>query len=206
MESSFWTALSASTLAAAVTSIGIFTIRRFSQWGRSKTPYFRCFAAGVLLSASFLHIVPTAITLSPDAPVYLLVGFFGLHVFNRFLTGVVCEKDPEKADYSIGIVPMVGIGLHSLVDGVIYSITFTVSVFTGVLATAGMILHEFPEGIITYVLLVRGGLSERKSLLLALVAAGATTPLGMLISFPVISRIDQQTLGALLAMSAGARS
>lgn len=93
---------------------------------------------------------------------------------------MVYEKDSEKVDYGIGIVPMVGMGLHSQVDGVIYSVTFTVSVFTGVLAASGMVLHEFPEGIITYVLLVKGGLSERRSFLLALLAAGATTPIGIM--------------------------
>jgi zinc transporter ZupT len=40
-------------------------------------------------------------------------------------------------------------------------ITFTVSIFTGMLAATGMVLHEFPEGIITYLLLLRGGFSEK---------------------------------------------
>jgi zinc transporter ZupT len=39
---------------------------------------------------------------------------------------------------------------------------------------------------------------------LAFLSAAATTPLGMLLSWPMISRIDQPTLGALLAVSAGA--
>ncbi len=78
------------------------------------------------------------------------------------------------------------------------------SILTGVLATLGMVLHEFPEGIITYLLLVRAGFSERVSLWTAFFAAAATTPLGMLVSWPLISRIGPQTLGALLALSAGA--
>jgi ZIP family zinc transporter len=67
-----------------------------------------------------------------------------------------------------------------------------------------MVLHEFPEGIITYLLLVRGGFSERKAMYLAFVAAAATTPLGMLVSYPLISAIERETLGALLSLSAGA--
>jgi zinc transporter ZupT len=43
---------------------------------------------------------------------------------------------------------MLGIGFHSFIDGFIYAITFTVSIFTGLLAATGMVLHEFPEGII----------------------------------------------------------
>ncbi len=51
---------------------------------------------------------------------------------------------------------------------------------------------------------MRGGLTERKALVLAFLAAAATTPLGMLVSFPLISAIDRPTLGALLGVSAGA--
>lgn len=204
MENTFWTALGTSLLAAAVTSLGIYTIRRFADWGQRNTTYFMCFAAGVLIAASFLHIIPKSFTMNPQAPAWLLAGFLGLHLFNRFLTAFVCERDPDKKDYAIGVVPMLGIGFHSFIDGFIYSIAFTVSILTGYLATMGMVLHEFPEGIITYLLLVRGGVAERSAMALAFLAAAATTPLGMLVSYPLISEIERPTLGALLALSAGA--
>ncbi|MEJ2048193.1 MAG: ZIP family metal transporter, partial [Dehalococcoidia bacterium] len=186
------------------TTVGIYTIRHYGEWGRRNTAYFMCFAAGVLISASFLHIIPKSFSMNPHAPYYLLAGFLGLHLFNRFITAFVCEKDPEKAEYGIGIVPTLGIGFHSFIDGCVYSIAFTVSIFTGFLATTGMVLHEFPEGIITYLLLLRGGFSERVALWLSLIAAAFTTPLGMLLSYPLISEIETSTLGALLSLSAGA--
>ena len=133
----------------------------------------------------------------------LLCGYLALHLFNRFINAFVCDKAPD-AHYDIGLVPMLGIGFHSFIDGFIYSITFTVSIFTGVLTATGMVLHEFPEGIITYLLLIRGGFRERTSLFLAFLAAALTTPLGMLVSYPSISQIDRPILGALLAFSAGA--
>jgi ZIP family zinc transporter/zinc and cadmium transporter len=195
--------LGASSLAALVTAIGIYTIRHSEAWGRKYSIYFICFAAGVLISVSFLHIIPKSFEMNANAPVYLLIGFVFLHLFNRFITAFVCERDPDSR-YGIGLVPMFGIGLHSLIDGFIYSITFTVSTFTGALAATGMVLHEFPEGIITYLLLLRGGFSEKTSLILAFLAASLTTPLGMLVSYPFISQIDKPMLGILLSLSAGA--
>lgn len=203
MENTFWTALAASSLAALVTAIGIYIIRHFEAWGRKYSIYFVCFAAGVLISVSFLHIIPKSLDMNPNAPVYLLSGFVFLHLFNRFITAFVCEKGPDS-EYGIGLIPMFGIGLHSFIDGFIYSITFTVSIFTGALAATGMVLHEFPEGIITYLLLLRGGFTEKTSLILAFLAASLSTPLGMLVSYPFISQINKPLLGALLAMSAGA--
>ncbi len=203
MESPFWTAFGASVSAALVTALGIYTIRHFEAWGRRYSIYFVCFAAGVLISVSFLHIVPKSFAMTPNGPLYLLSGFLVMHVFNRFVTAVVCEQRPNGG-YGIGLVPMVGIGLHSFVDGLVYSVTFTVSIFTGVMAAIGMVLHEFPEGIITYLLLLRSGFSTRASLLLAFLAASISTPLGMLVSYPFVSRIDEPLLGTFLSLSAGA--
>lgn len=201
MSNHFWSAFLASILAALVTSIGILVIRRFEAWGRKNTTYFSCFAAGVLISVSFLHIIPKAFQMNERAPLYLLAGYLALHFFNRFITAYVCDKNPESA---IGIIPMLGIGFHSFIDGVVYSITFSVSIFTGTLAAIGMVLHEFPEGIVTYIMLIRGGFSQKLSMILAFVAAALTTPLGTLFSFPLISQIDKPLLGALLSLSAGA--
>jgi zinc transporter ZupT len=203
LENEFWTALGASSLAAIVTTIGIYVIHRFERWGRKNTIYFICFAAGVLISVSFLHIIPKAFSMNTNAPIYLFAGYISLHLFNRFINAFVCDKSSDE-QYGIGLVPMLGIGFHSFIDGFIYSITFTVSIFTGLLAATGMVLHEFPEGIITYLLLIKAGFNVKVSLILAFLTAALTTPLGMLISYSYISKINESLLGALLAFSAGA--
>jgi ZIP family zinc transporter/zinc and cadmium transporter len=203
VENTFWTAFGASLLAAIVTGIGILTIRHFEAWGRKYSIYFVCFAAGVLISVSFLHIIPKSMEMNDNAPAFLLIGFVMLHLFNRFITAFVCEKGTDT-QYGIGLIATIGIGFHSFIDGIVYSITFAVSIFTGTLAATGMVLHEFPEGIITYLVLIRGGFSERVSFILAFLSASLTTPLGMLVSYPCISQIDKHLLGTLLSLSAGA--
>jgi len=64
-----------------------------------------------------------------------------------------------------------------------YSITFTISFFAGIVSALGMVLHEFLEVIIAYVLLLRSGISERRVLWLALCAvAGVSETLCMRLS------------------------
>ena len=55
MDNHFLTTLSASVLAGIVTTLGILVVRRFEDWGRQNAIYFACFAAGVLISVSFLR-------------------------------------------------------------------------------------------------------------------------------------------------------
>lgn len=193
----------ASSLACVVTTAGIYIIGRYEEWANENAVYFMSLAAGVLVSVSFVHIIPKAFNMNDSSPVLLLIGFMALYLFNRFLHAFVCQerKCPQLA---LGIVPMLGIGLHSFLDGVIYSVTFNASILTGGLAAIGMVLHEFPEGIVTFVLLKQGGLEKRRAALFAFLAAGLSTPLGTLISYPFIHRIHETVLGLLLAVSAGA--
>lgn len=199
----FGTVIVASAVACAVTTGGIYIIKRYEQWGRDHIAYFMSFAAGVLISVSFIHIIPRSFEMSDSAPSFLLVGFLGLYLTNRFLNTYVCHEY-QRTNFALGFIPMLGIGLHSFLDGVIYSVTFQVSLFTGVLAAAGMVLHEFPEGIVTFLLLDRSGFSSKQSTLYAFLAAAVSTPLGALVSYPFVAQIEQSTLGILLAVSAGA--
>ena len=199
----FAAVLGTSAVACMVTTLGILVISHYESWSRERSAYFVSFAAGVLITVSFLHIVPRSLEMSRHAPIFLLIGFLGLYLINRFLSLYLCQEY-DCPDYAVGIVPMLGIGLHSLIDGAIYSITFNVSVFTGALAAIGMVFHEFPEGIITFVLLERGGFSVGRSKVYAFLAAALSTPLGALISYPFVHRIDEPALGSLLAVAAGA--
>ncbi len=96
MENTFWTAMGASSLAAIVTTIGIYVIRRFEDWRRKNTIYFICFAAGVLISVLFLHIIPKAFSMNANASIYLFSGYISLHLFNRFINVFVCDKNTDN--------------------------------------------------------------------------------------------------------------
>lgn len=203
MLSHFLQPFIASLLAATITTMGILTIRYFETWGRKYVVYFSSFAAGVLISVAFLNIVPEAFSMNPlVAPYYLLSGYLFMHFLNRFITRYVCDR-PIRKEYGMGLIPMFGIGIHSFIDGIIYAVTFSVSTFLGMLATSGMILHEFPEGVVTYLLLIRGGFSRNISFILAFLAAALTTPVGVLVASPFLQTLDQSWMGILLSLSAG---
>jgi len=203
ITSTFAAVMLASSLACAVTTIGIYIIRRYEIWGREHSAYFMSFAAGVLISVSFIHIIPKSFLMNRTAPIFLLAGYLAIYLSDRLLNMYVCQRYDFLA-CTISVIPVLGIALHSFIDGIIYSVTFNVSIFTGVLAAIGMVLHEFPEGIVTFVLLERGGFSKKKAAIYAFLAAAISTPLGTLVSYPFIASINKSVLGALLAMSAGA--
>jgi len=192
----------AGSAACAATTAGIYTISRFEEKSRLWSLYFVSFAAGVLIGVSFLHLIPKALSMHHTPGRYFLTGFIILYVMEQ-LTGDDEKNSSAGEDPAIGLLAVIGMGFHSLVDGAIYAITFSIDMITGVLSSIGMVLHEFPEGVIMFALLKKGGYTRRKSFLYAFLATGLTTPAGAVVSFPLFSHLTSAVLGRLLAVSAG---
>ncbi len=192
-------ALLASVAACLVTTMGVLAISRYARLARRYARYFIGFAAGVLGTVALTHLLPHSLTMVDYAPQLWLAGFLLLYFSDRFVERYVLESASKRW----GIISMLGIGYHSLIDGVIYMVTFNVSIFTGLLAAVGMILHEFPEGVVTFALLTEGGFDRRRAAIYTLLAAALSTPLGALAAYPLVRSINRQTLGVLLALAGG---
>ena len=197
----FGAVITAGLAACTVTTLGIFAVLRFEKAAHRYASYFVSFAAGVVITVAFLHLVPHALKMAA-APGFVLAGLLGLYLLDRLADGSHHDAASREAD--AGLVPLVGIGLHSLLDGVIFAVTFSADMTTGFLAALGMVLHEFPEGIIMATLLLHHGYARRRAGWTAFLAAGLTTPLGALVAFPLVDLLAPALLGPLLAMSGGA--
>jgi len=203
MANTFLAVAVASIAACLITSLGIFMINKHASIGKKYIAYVMAFASGVLISVSFLHLVPESFEMNIHGPIYLLAGFLLLHIFGLII-GYSHDEPGKGKKRAFGIIPAIGIGFHSFIDGIIYSVTFSVSIYTGILAAIGMVLHEFPEGIITYLLLLKGGFRKNRAAWYSFIVAAISTPIGALVSYPFISRMHGAPLGALLALSSGA--
>ena len=182
--------------AMVINSIGIWVMYKNREWAERNKEYFMCFAAGMLISSPLMVAFPEALALNGHAGLAALVGFIFMFFSNEFI-----KYKTKEETLAFGITALEGIGLHSLLDGIIYTVTFNVSVFTGVMAGLGLVVHEFAEGVITFSVLVQGGVSHRKAFLYAFFVASLTTPLGAFLAFPFVSTLSSQILGLALGLS-----
>lgn len=191
-----------SLIAAFVTTLGLVAVAFSRDWSMRNANVFAMTAAGLLLAMAILHILPEAFSMSRYASLWLLFGYF--IGFSIKYVGQIFFNDGDKGLIPVGaIAPVFAISCHSFFDGIIYSITFAVDFTIGVNAAAGLVLHKLPEGIAVYAILRANRVTNRMAFSWAVFAAGATTPLGVLVSGPVIYTLDQGMLGALFAISAG---
>jgi zinc transporter ZupT len=109
----------------------------------------------------------------------------------------------KKKTWHFGIVLLKASGFTPFVDGVIYAVTFSVSILTGFLSATGLVVHEFAEGAITYLVFMQAEVKQRTAIFYALLIASFTTPLGAFIAYPFMNKFSESGLGLMLGFIAG---
>ena len=120
-----------------------------------------------------------------------------------FFSNRLIKYRTKQDELAFGITALEGIGIHSFIDGIIYSVTFSTSTLIGILAGVGLVVHEFAEGVITFSFLVKGGVSAKKAIVYAFLVAALTTPVGAFIAYPFVSNLSDSILGLALGFVVG---
>jgi zinc and cadmium transporter len=210
MEGPFWSVALYGGFAGLATLAGIYIVLTREAWARRGSIYLISFASGALLAASLLDILPESLELNENAIVYVLLSFLAFYILEQNVVVHAGHEDPEGCSeesemhrrHTLGVVSFLGIGFHSLLDGVIIGAGFADSAVTGFIATVGVILHEFPEGLSMMAILLHAGLTRTKALAYSVVVALAT-PVGAIVSYLALQGIRADILGGLLGIAAG---
>ena len=184
--------------AMLVNSFGIWGIYRKREWANKTKEYSMCFAAGILISSPLIISLPHALQKNPHAGFAALAGF----IFMYFSNKIIKHKTKQK-ELAFGITAIEGIAIHSLMDGISYTVTFSMGTVIGVLTGVGLVIHEFAEGVIAFSVLLKGGVSEKKAGIYAFLVAALTTPIGAFIAYPLVRNLSDDILGLALGFVSG---
>ena len=167
--------------------------------------YVNSFAAGLILGVAFFHLFPESLELSENALLYIFLGFLVFYLLENLMVlhsgSEIHFKGKRNPQHTKGMVMFSGLFFHSLIDGVIIGVGFEIDPRVGLLTSLGIILHEVPEGVTSFSLLIAS--IARKTALKMSVAVALATPLGALVSLAFIRGLSESTVGLLLAMAGG---
>ncbi len=185
-------ALIATLWVSAISLVGIvvFYARRPTERGNA---FLLSFAAGVLLATSFLELLPEAVHKAEhDENVFIatLVAMIAFFLLERLLHGFHVHEDDSHAVTSRYLI-LVGDGLHNFIDGIIIAASFAVSPELGFATTFAVTVHEVPQELADYGILIGGGFSRSQALFLNFVS-GLTSVLGALAFFLISPAIEGQ--------------
>ncbi len=171
-------------------------------------PRLLALAVGVLLGDAFLHLLPDALERSDNTGgifLWTLTGIIGFYFIEQSLHwrhdhAVLPDEMGEKPE-SYAYMNLFGDGMHNFVDGILIAGSFLADPMLGIATTLAIVIHEIPQEISDIAVLVHGGYSKQRAVLLnffcacACLAGAAATLL--------IAQFMTINLPALLALTAG---
>ncbi len=147
-------------------------------------------SAGVLMGAAFFHLLAeTSSRLSSDQ-MYLMVflAFSGFFLIEKLLHWHHCHRGKTHR-HTLGYLNLIGDGIHNFIDGVIITAGLLAGKELGLITILAVALHEIPQEISDFGVLLYSGFSKSKALLYNLLT-GFTAILGGILAYFLSFAID----------------
>ncbi len=159
------------------------------------------FAAGSLLGGALFHLLPNAVHAMGGYGWPAFWAAVGFVLFAALETALHHRHhhDHGEDEHPVAALILLADGLHNFVGGLSVGTAFLVNPSVGIAVWLAEMVHEVPQEIGDYAVLVHSGLSRRRALLLNLLSA-LTFPVGGLVALLVGAHFEP---GFLLAFGAG---
>jgi zinc and cadmium transporter len=188
-----------------VSLIGVFTLSLKEERIRKYMFILVSLAVGALLGDAFIHIIPEAFEVSANATTTALCIIAGILIFfiiEKFLHWHHHGEDLEHDHvHPVGKLILISDGVHNLIDGIIIGAAYLVSIEVGVATTIAVILHEIPQEIGDFGVLLHAGYSKQKALWFNFLSA-LSAIVGVVIAL-VIGENSNVFINSILPIAAG---
>lgn len=187
--------------------IGLFTLS-FKESALRKVLFLLIsLAAGALLGDAFIHLLPEAFEEagSVSTSIFVLAGILSFLMLEKFLHWHHSHGDDASEEHArthpVGHLVIVSDGVHNLVDGIAIGAAFLVSPEIGIATTIAIALHEIPQEIGDFGLLLHAGFSRARALWMNFVSA-LTAFGGVAIAF-ALAETSERIIPLIAAFAAG---
>lgn len=193
-----------SLLAFAATLLGSVLLLIEREWSRRNIWRVLAFASGVLLSVSFIHILPEASVLDGRMAAFgVLSAFLILFSIEGFTMAHIClEFAEDRHVHLIGWTAFSALAVHSVFDGVAIAVAFRETQQLGHAVSSAVLIHKFTDGLTLTGLLLTSERSTRKCLGIVSILALAT-PAGALASPLFVNLLSDGAMAWWLGFVAG---
>ena len=154
---------------------GVFLLAK-QKWTERYAFHVVGFAAGVLLTVSFLEILPEAVELSGEVHRVLMLSLLGMMSFfflERFFIWFHHHHELHVAPPTVFML-LVGDTLHNFLDGVVIAAAFLVNIPLGVMSALAIAAHEIPQEVADFGIMLSLGIERKRVFWLNFVSALAT--------------------------------
>ncbi len=171
-----WVYIFCSVLIVSLISlIGVFTLSMGAQTLRKIILYMVSFAVGGLFGDALIHLIPESFREIPSSPIAsfcILGGILIFFILEKFLRWQHCHVPASKEHvHPVVTLNIVGDSFHNMIDGMLIAASFLASIPIGITTTIAVILHEIPQEMGHFGILVHGGVPVKRALVLNFLSA-----------------------------------
>lgn len=132
-------------------------------------------AVGVFLSLVLYELIPETLAASPDwGGVAVAGGFIAFYVLANVLHQYYHRLEVEDCDKkSAAMLLLIGDAIHNLADGIILGGAFMIDPAIGTAVAIGLALHEIPQEIVEFGVLIRAGYTKWQAITRNLLSASS---------------------------------
>ena len=171
--------------------VGIFSLLLKQKYLEKILLFLVSLSAGSLIGGAFLHIIPEAVEkngLTLSLSLSIIGGILFFFILEKFIHWRHCHvPTSDHHHHHLAVMNLVGDGIHNFIDGVIIAVSYLASVPTGIATTMAVVLHEVPQEIGDFGVLIYSGLSKWKALFYNFISASIAI-LGAVIGLIIGSR------------------
>lgn len=160
----------ANILVSLISLVGIIFISLREKTFEKIIPWLVSFASGAFIGVAFLHMIPKSMKVNPEATYTVALGIIVFFLLEKFFYWRHCHGG--KCEFhSFAYLNLIGDSLHNFIDGMIIAASFITDVNLGLLTTLAIIIHEVPQEIGDFGVLIYGGFNKKKALALNFLTA-----------------------------------
>ncbi len=200
-----WYAFGSVILVSLISLVGVFSLSVNENRLRHNVFILVSLAVGALLGDAFIHIIPEAFLGGADpkaVALFIIIGIIVFFVIEKFLHWHHHGEDKHHDHiHPVGHLIIVSDGVHNFIDGLIIAASYAVSPAVGIATTLAVILHEIPQEIGDFGVLIHAGFTKRRALWLNFLS-GLSAIVGVGIGL-LINNAGNALEGVVLPIAAG---
>ncbi|MBI2629707.1 ZIP family metal transporter [Candidatus Pacearchaeota archaeon] len=127
-------------------------------------------SAGALIGGAFLHLIPEAVEKTKSVFVLVLIGFVIFFLIEKVLHWQHCHEGKCEI-HTFAYMNLVGDFFHNFLDGLIIAASFILDFKLGIITTFAIAIHEIPQEIGDFGVLVYGGFSRKRAVFMNFISA-----------------------------------
>lgn len=147
-------------------------------------------SAGALMGGAFLHLLPEASEVIGMDSLFgiFLISFIVFFLIEKILHWRHCHES-DCSVHTFGYMNLVGDSIHNFIDGLVIASIFMIDFKLGIATTIAVAIHEIPQEIGDYGVLVYAGF-RRKIALILNYAVALTVVLGGIVGYFSFSSLE----------------